>query len=258
MNGTVAMVACLVIVVSGCAAGRQVRSGDTISRDSYSLGYEFGDTLRREEVAVDPDVVLAAVRDGLSGAGPSLSSEEMRATLQTLRKKVGAQQERRHRERVAKNLEQGKSFLAANAAREGVTTLPDGLQYEVIREGDGPVPKETDVATVNYRGTLIDGTEFDSSYARGTPLRILVAGVMKGWTEALTRMKAGSIWRIFVPPELAYGKRAYGRVPSNATLIFELELLSVGGDIGQGMVDPPSDGLPGTAGENPFAAEPGD
>jgi FKBP-type peptidyl-prolyl cis-trans isomerase len=118
--------------------------------------------------------------------------------------------------------------MKANEAKEGVRTLQSGLQYVILKEGSGPSPKETDTVRVNYRGTLIDGTEFDSSYEKGGSAVIPVAGVIKGWTEALQLMKAGSKWRIFVPEKLAYGQRQYGKIPPNSTLIFDLELLSLG------------------------------
>ena len=128
---------------------------------------------------------------------------------------------------AAKNLEDSKKFLAENQKKEGIKTLPSGLQYKVIAEGSGKMPKPTDDVTLHYRGTLIDGTEFDSSYQRGEPATFKVDGIIKGWTEALQLMKEGSKWQLFIPPELGYGNRSMSRIPPNSTLIFEVELISV-------------------------------
>lgn len=142
-------------------------------------------------------------------------------------------QDKRSREAAAKNLLDSQSFLEQNKLKEGVKRLASGLQYRIIKEGTGPVPKANDAVTVHYRGTLIDGKEFDSSYVRGEAPTINVNGVIKGWTEALQLMKAGSTWQIFVPPDLGYGDRQYGRIPSNSTTIFDIELLSVNSSPGQ-------------------------
>jgi FKBP-type peptidyl-prolyl cis-trans isomerase FklB len=138
-----------------------------------------------------------------------------------------AARQKEMQELADKNLSEGKAFLEANRKKEGVKTLSSGLQYKVLAEGSGKTPKATDEVTVNYRGTLIDGTEFDSSYGRGKPLTVKVNGVIRGWSEALQLMKAGSRWQLFIPPDLAYGERVMGRIPPNSTLIFEVELISV-------------------------------
>ena len=197
------------------------------AKDSYSLGYEFGANLKNAEVAIDTDVLFASIRDGLEGHTPALGPEQIRDTLSRLRKEVTELRERRYLEMAGKNLEEGKTFLERNKAKEGVKTLPSGLQYKVLREGKGAAPKATGWATVQYRGTFPDGKEFDSSYASGEPASVPVSGMIKGWTEALQLMKTGSAWQIFVPADLAYGDRQFGRVAPNSTLIFEIELLSV-------------------------------
>jgi FKBP-type peptidyl-prolyl cis-trans isomerase FklB len=210
-----------------CWAEEQIPLKEQKARDSYSLGYDFGNNLKRQGVDVNPDVLLSAVREGLEGKKPALSPEEIRDTLLQLRKKLMVLQDRRYRELSTKNLEEGRAFLEANKIKEGVRTLPSGLQYKVLREGEGPIPKATNTVTINYRGTLIDGKEFDSSYAHGKPLTAHVFGVIDGWTEALQLMKVGSKWQIFVPPDLAYGDRQYNLIQPNSTLIFELELISI-------------------------------
>jgi FKBP-type peptidyl-prolyl cis-trans isomerase FklB len=157
-----------------------------------------------------------------------MSQEEIRATLTSLQQRLVAARQKELKEKAAKNTEEGKKFLAENQKKAGVKTLPSGLQYKVLTEGAGKTPKAEDTVTVNYKGTLIDGTEFDSSYKRGQPATFQVKGVIKGWTEALQLMKEGSKWHLFIPPELAYGERGAGRdIGPNATLIFEVELLTV-------------------------------
>lgn len=197
------------------------------AKNSYALGYQFGRNLKKQEVVVDEDVLLAAIRAALEGKPSAMKDEEIEETLAKLRQQVVARQNVRLKELAAKSLEEGMAFLKANRGKEGVKVLPSGLQYKVLTPGSGPSPKATDTVRVNYRGTLVDGTMFDSSYSRGEPVNIPVQGVIPGWTEALQLMKTGAKWRIFVPPKLAYKDRAYGRIPPNSTLIFDLELLSI-------------------------------
>jgi FKBP-type peptidyl-prolyl cis-trans isomerase FklB len=157
-----------------------------------------------------------------------MSQEEIRATLTSLQQRLMAARQQELKEKGAKNLEEGKKFLVENQKKEGIKTLPSGLQYKVLTEGSGKTPKAEDTVTVNYKGTLIDGTEFDSSYKRGQPATFQVKGVIKGWTEALQLMKEGSKWQLFIPPELGYGERGAGStILPNSTLIFEVELLTV-------------------------------
>lgn len=200
---------------------------DQKTRDSYSLGYEFGENLRNQGLDMNVDTLLTAVREALEGKKPALTPEEIRDTMQQLRKKMLTKQEQRTRESAIKTAEEGRAFLTANKLKEGVTTLPSGLQYKVLRDGNGPSPQATDAVKVHYRGTLVNGAEFDSSYRRDEPTTVNVNGVIRGWTEALQMMKTGSKWQLFVPAELAYGKRQFGRIPPNSMLIFEVELLSI-------------------------------
>ena len=157
-----------------------------------------------------------------------MSQEDIRAAITGLQQRLQAAREKEMKEMAAKNLDEGKKFLVENQKKGGIKTLPSGLQYKVLTEGSGKMPKAEDTVTVNYKGTLIDGTEFDSSYKRGQPATFQVKGVIKGWTEALQLMKQGAKWQLFIPPELAYGERGAGRdIGPNATLIFEVELISV-------------------------------
>jgi FKBP-type peptidyl-prolyl cis-trans isomerase len=197
---------------------------------SYALGMKVGGDLRRQGVnaAVDPAIVARGLKDALSGSKPLITEEEEKSALIQLQSQVvGAQQAKAHEAGAAKRKE-GEAFLAANKSKEGVVTLPSGMQYKILKAGTGPKPTASDTVSCNYRGTLINGKEFDSSYKRGEPTSFPVAGVIKGWTEALQLMPVGSKWQLFIPSDLAYGDRgAGGDIGPGETLIFEVELLSI-------------------------------
>jgi FKBP-type peptidyl-prolyl cis-trans isomerase FklB len=198
---------------------------------SYALGMKIGGDLRRQgvNVAVDPAVVGRGLRDALGGSKTLLTEDEERAALTQLQTQVRGQQEAKAHEAGGTARKEGDAFLAVNKGKEGVTALPDGLQYKVLTLGSGPKPTANDTVTVNYRGTLLNGKEFDSSYKRGQPATFPVGGVIKGWTEALQLMPVGSKWQLFIPSDLAYGDRgAGGDIGPGETLIFEVELLSIG------------------------------
>ena len=199
-------------------------------KGSYALGMNVGSGMRKQGVAeaVDPALVARGLRDALSGGKTAMTEDEMRAALQQLATEVRTAQEAKNKEAGAANRKDGEAFLAANKSKEGVKVLPDGLQYKVLTEGSGPKPTASDTVTVNYRGTLIDGKEFDSSYKRGQPASFPVGGVIKGWTEALQLMPVGSKWQLFIPADLAYGDHGQGDIAPGDTLIFEVELLSIG------------------------------
>ena len=197
-------------------------------RDSYSLGYQYGEILKKQDWVVNPDLFVHGFRAGLGGGKPAMSSEEIQESLVTIRKRMAAAQHKKMQEQSTKNYEAGKAFLEQNSKNEGVKSLPSGLQYKIITEGSGRAPGPADSVTVNYRGTFIDGTEFDNSYKKGKPETLQVSGVIPGWTEALQLMKEGSKWQLFVPPELAYGEAGQGsRIPRNSVLIFEIDLLRI-------------------------------
>lgn len=223
----VAAVALVLWTGLACAADAPAFK-DQKEKTSYAIGMDIAHSLKRQFVEVDPEFVAKGLRDAISGGKTLLSEEEMGQTLMALQKELMAKAEERHKAIGEKNKRDGEAFLAQNKKKEGVVTLPSGLQYKVIREGDGPIPTDNDVVETNYRGTLIDGTEFDSSYRRGQPATFPVRGVIPGWTEALKRMKVGSKWQLFIPPDLAYGARGAGRdIGPNATLIFDIELLGI-------------------------------
>lgn len=198
----------------GAAAAEIQSDADKVN---YSLGYELGQDLARDSMELAPEALIKGARDGISRAKPVVKTSERREILGSIKAQRGQE-----------NLEKSQAFLTANAAKEGVKTLPSGLQYKELRAGEGKTPNPANNVTVNYRGTLIDGSEFDSSYARGTPATFQVKKVIKGWREALLLMKEGAKWELYVPPELAYGKGGRDkRIPPNSALIFEVELLSV-------------------------------
>ena len=195
-------------------------------KHSYSVGASWGNSLKRQEVDFDLEMVMQGLREAFAGKC-ALTDEEVRASMAALNKEIRGKQEEKRKQQGEKNKQEAEKFLAENKAKEGVVTLPSGLQYKILSEGNGESPKPADTATVNYRGTLIDGTEFDSSYKRGQPSTFSVTGVIKGWTEALELMKPGAKWQLFIPSDLAYGERGSGQlIGLNAALIFEVELVS--------------------------------
>lgn len=191
---------------------------------SYIIGMDMGKNLKGQSLDIDQAALVKGIKDALSGGKSSLTDEEIRETMAAFQKEMIAKRQALGE----KNKKEGEIFLAENKKKKGVMTLPSGLQYKVITAGKGKKPKPTDTVTVQYRGTLIDGTEFDSSYRRGQPATFPVNGVIPGWTEALGLMQEGAKWQIFVPSNLAYGEKgAGGQIGPNATLIFEVELISI-------------------------------
>jgi FKBP-type peptidyl-prolyl cis-trans isomerase FklB len=195
---------------------------------SYIIGTEIGKNFKKQSIDIDPDVLTRGIKDAISGGKPLLTEQEVQETMATFQKEMMAKQEDLTKKLGEKNKKEGEVFLSENKKKEGVKTLPSGLQYKVIKGGTGKKPKINDTVTTHYRGTLIDGTEFDSSYRRGQPVSFPVSGVIPGWTEALQLMEEGAKWQLFIPPNLAYGERGTGRdIGPNATLIFEIELISI-------------------------------
>lgn len=201
---------------------------DKKEKVSYSIGLDIGNTLKRQSIEIDPDVLAKGLKDSYTGGKPLMSEQEVRETMMAFQKEMMAKQQERMKALSEKNKKEGDAFLAENKKKDGVKTLSSGLQYKVITEGKGNMPKATDSVTVNYKGTLIDGTEFDSSYKRGQPATFPVKGVIAGWTEALQLMKEGSKWQLVIPSNLAYGEQGAGNnIGPNAVLIFEVELISI-------------------------------
>jgi FKBP-type peptidyl-prolyl cis-trans isomerase FklB len=197
-------------------------------KQSYSIGADIGNKLKSQSIDVDPDALAQGLKDAISGNKLLMTEQEIKESLSSLQKEMMEKQAERTKQLSEKNKKEGDAFLAENRKKEGVKTLPSGLQYKVITEGTGKTPKAEDTVITNYRGTLIDGTEFDSSYKRGQPATFPVKGVIPGWTEALQLMKEGSKWELFIPASLAYGERGAGNlIGPYTTLIFEIELISV-------------------------------
>jgi FKBP-type peptidyl-prolyl cis-trans isomerase FklB len=195
---------------------------------SYALGMKMGANLHRQDVPVDPNILARGLKDGLAGSKTLLTEEEAQAAITAVQNDLRQKQQAKMQAEGAANKKEGDAFLSANKAKEGVVTLPSGLEYKILKEGSGPKPTASDSVVCNYRGTLINGTEFDSSYKRGQPATFPVTGVIKGWTEALQLMPVGSKWQLFIPADLAYGERGPSpEIGPNATLIFEVELLSI-------------------------------
>jgi FKBP-type peptidyl-prolyl cis-trans isomerase FklB len=202
-----------------------------------NVGRNLGAQLHQQSVEVDQAILLRGMKDALAGGKTLLTDDEVKAVLTQLQAEVRTRQQEKAKVEqetmkaaAEENKKEGAEFLEANKTKEGVVTLPSGLQYKILTEGTGPKPAATDTVSCNYRGTLLNGTEFDSSYKRGQPLSILVNGVIKGWTEALQLMPVGSKWQLFIPSDLAYGDRGAdprSGIGPGATLIFEVELLSI-------------------------------
>jgi FKBP-type peptidyl-prolyl cis-trans isomerase FklB len=222
----------LVFMALLLAAGACSKSAPMLKTDndrlSYSLGVDLGHQFREKLVTVDPALFERGLADALSGAKSLLTDDEVRAAIAGLQTQIKTREDIAAKVVGEKNKKAGDAFLAANKEKEGVVVLPSGLQYKVLVAGTGKKPGVNDTVVCNYRGSLIDGTEFDSSYKRGTPLTVPPGNVIKGWSEALQLMTVGSKWQVFIPSELAYGERGAGKsVPPNATLIMEVELLAI-------------------------------
>jgi len=220
------VVALALLTGSACAEPQELKTEK--EKLSYSMGVATGMQMKRQSIDVDADMFAKGLRDAVSGGTLMMTEPQVQETLMKFQQDMAAKQAEKTKLQAEANKKEGEAFLAENKKKEGVKTLPSGLQYKVITEGKGKMPKETDTVTTHYRGTLIDGTEFDSSHKRGQPATFPVKGVIKGWTEALQLMKEGSKWQLFIPSELAYGERGAGQtIGPNATLIFDVELISI-------------------------------
>ncbi len=196
---------------------------------SYAIGVQIAMSVKNSGIDTDPELVTKAIRDTLSNGKMLMTEDEVRGTLIALQQEVKEKQTQTAAKMGEENKKSGEAFLAENAKKEGVVTLPDGLQYKILKAGDGKKPADTDTVSVNYRGTFTNGTEFDSSISSGKPATFGVTGVIPGFSEVLKLMPVGSKWQVVIPPNLAYGQNgAGGAIGPNATLIFELELVSIG------------------------------
>jgi len=220
----------LVFILLACEGNTQGKTELKTQLDSvsYSIGLDIGRNLKQQSVDVNPDVLARGIRDVVGGNAPLLTDEQVRATLAAFQQQMKVKQQEKLKEAGEKGKQEGEAFLVENKKEKGIITLPSGLQYKVLTMGAGPKLKAEQTVRVHYQGKLIDGTEFDSSYKRGEPAVFPVKGVIAGWTEALELMPVGSKWQLFIPSNLAYGESGAGQViPRNATLIFDVELLSI-------------------------------
>jgi FKBP-type peptidyl-prolyl cis-trans isomerase FklB len=215
----------LVMLVSGTAIAQDVNTEK--GKLSYAVGWDIGADIARRSTEFDVESLIAAIRDVVGEEEPKVAPEEMRTLLTALQEKVRAEQVEQFRILSEENQAASEVFLEANKSKTGIVALPSGVQYRVIEEGDGARPRLESKVTVHYRGSKLDGREFDSSFARGTPEEFTVNAVLKGWQEVLPLMKAGSTWQIFVPPELAFGARGNPPVGPNEALMFDLKLVEI-------------------------------
>ena len=217
-----ALILSLTLCVFACPAFAQTRNEPVLGREKtgYAVGVGIGRNMKNLDIDIDPDMVLRGIRDAVRGK-IALSDQDIKAALDAYEKDVLTKLS-------AKNRRDGEAFLRENRQRQVVTTLPSGLQYWVLKEGTGPVPKTGDIVILHYRARLVDGYEFESSYWKNKPAEIVVDKAIKGWREALTKMPAGSTWRLYIPSELAYGEAGAGQfIGPNAVLICDLELISI-------------------------------
>ncbi len=215
-----------------CQGNTQEKSTTTLKSHqdslSYCIGLDIGKTLKQQMIEVNPDIVAQGILERLHDITPKLTDDQVRSILSALQEEMMTKQNEKAKMEGDKNKNEGASFLSENKKDKDVVVLPSGLQYKVITMGKGKKPRADQTVTVNYAGTLLDGTEFDSSYKRGQPATFPVNGVIKGWTEALQLMPVGSKWKLFIPADLAYGESgAGGVIGPNATLIFDVELLAI-------------------------------
>lgn len=222
------LVLCCLLLASSAVAGEQPELKSQKDKASYAIGLDMGNSLKKNEIDINSDLLYLGIKDALAGNKQLMTEQEIKETMVALQQDLQTKQQARMKEAGEKNKKEGEAFLADNKKKKGVKTVASGLQYKVINKGTGKSPKATDSVTVNYRGTLINGTEFDSSYKRGQPATFPVNGVIPGWTEALQLMKEGDKWQLFIPANLAYGERGAGaNIGPNSTLIFEVELISI-------------------------------
>jgi len=224
-----ALAGLILVVAGGCTAGeKKIELKDLRDKVSYSIGMNIGQDFKRQGIDLDPDLIAQAIKDVTKGSPLLLTEEQVKEAITTYQKELEVKMEAKAKADLEKNQTAGAAFLAENGKKEGVVTLPSGLQYKVLTPGKGKKPSAADTVSVHYRGTLIDGTEFDSSFKRNEPATFPVSGVIPGWTEALQLMEEGAKWQLVIPAALAYGERGAGQqIGPNSTLVFEVELIKV-------------------------------
>ncbi len=232
MKVKVVAIAALCVGLVGCQANSEQKASielkDQQDKVTYSIGYNIGNNLKQQKVEVKADVLAKGIDDALAGKAQMMTQEEMQETMKQFQSEQMAKMQKEREKASEKNKTEGEKFLSENKNKEGVVTLESGLQYKVVEAGKGNIPTADDTVVVHYKGTLLDGAEFDSSYKRGQPATFPVKGVIPAWTEALQLMKEGAKWQLFIPSNLAYGERgAGGTIGPNATLLFDVELIEI-------------------------------
>ena len=219
----------IILGLLGCNTPQRKSSlAEGKEKTSYALGLNIGSSLKQLDADIDLDILFQAMRDTMESRGVLMNQTEFRKVLTAFQNEVRLSRNKKRQEKATENLKKSEEFLAKNKEKEGVITTASGLQYKIIKQGNGPKPKATDKVKVNYRGTTIDGKEFDSSYKRGKPATFGIKGVIKGWTEALQLMNVGSKYELYIPADLAYGANGSGpNIGPNEALIFEVELLDI-------------------------------
>ena len=226
MKKSIGFALVVIFVVTGFAQKKKPVSQK--EKVSYSIGVNIGKNMQMQEIEIDQSQLIQGLKDGLSNAKTALTDKEMEETMKSFQEVMMNKMNAKQKVEGEKNMKVGQVFLAENKKKEGVVTLPSGLQYKIITQGNGPKPSLNQTVRCHYRGTLVDGREFDSSYERGEPTEFPVSGVIKGWTEALQLMPTGSKWQLFIPSDLAYGPNgACQTIGPNATLIFDIELIAI-------------------------------
>lgn len=215
------------LLLAGAEENKELKLENDIDKLCYTLGVNVAKTFELIGQKPNLDVFVRAINDVLEKKELAMTDEEMQNSIRSFQQNLMNAQMKKREEEAIKNEEEAKKFLEENKNKEGIVTHPSGIQYKVLREGNGPKPKETDTVKVHYKGTLLDGTVFDSSYDRGEPVNLPLNRVIKGWSEAVQLMPVGSKWQIFIPPNLAYGKEGNQVIPPNSLLIFEVELLGI-------------------------------
>lgn len=228
MKKFIAIAIVLSLFVATAMTQKKETPKTTKEKVSYSIGVNLAKNLKMQGLDIDQGMMLQGIKDGFSGSKTALSEKDMEATMTAFQKEMMTKMQAKQKADGEKNKKDGEAFLAANKKKEDVVTLPSGLQYKILKAGTGSKPTANQTVKVNYRGTLIDGREFDSSEKNGGPVEFPVGQVIKGWVEGIQLMPVGSKWRLFIPSDLAYGPNGQGQlIGPNAVLIFEVELLSI-------------------------------
>lgn len=223
-----AFIATVCLLLMSCGGGSKTELKNDMDSVSYSIGLDVGKTFQRQGIDITPEAFLQGLKDAADTAGkPLLTDEQIRACMSAFQQKMMVKQQEKMQQQAGSALAEGEKFLAENKTKPGVETTASGLQYKVIKAGSGKKPKADNEVRVHYRGTLLNGTEFDNSYSRGEPIVFPVGGVIPGWVEALQLMPVGSKWEVYIPASLAYGNNQTGPIPPGSTLIFEVELLAI-------------------------------